>query len=365
MASARLQRWALTLSSYTYTIRYKRGDNQGNADALSRVPLPEFPVTTPVPAEIIASIECVSSIPLTAVKIKQQTDRDPILCKMKRYTQHGWPEQLKSQEATELKPFFHRKSELSLEDGIILWGNGVVIPSCFQTRVLEVLHATHIGISRMKSLARLFVWWPKLDIDIAVMVQSCNACAVLGADPVLTVLHPWEWPRQPWYRIHVDYAGPLYGKMYLILIDAHSKWMDVHITSGCTTATTIEKLQLSFSTFGLPQVLVSDSGPAFSSAEFQHYMKQNGINHVKTVPYHPASNGLAERAVKTFKSALKRLNTGTLQSRVNDFLFKYRITPHTTTGTSPAQLLFGRQLRSQLGLLLPSIADKVQRNQNS
>ena len=96
----------------------------------------------------------------------------------------------------------------------------------------------------MKSLARQFVWWPKLDIDIASMVQSCNACAVLGADPILTVLHPWEWPRQPWYRIHVDYAGPLYGKMYLILVDAHSKWMDVHITSGCTTATTIEKLQL-------------------------------------------------------------------------------------------------------------------------
>ena len=93
-------------------------------------------------------------------------------------------------------------------------------------------------------------------------------------------------------------------------------------------------------------------------------MKQNGINHVETVPCHPASNGLAEQAVKTFKSALKKLNTSTLQSRVNDFLFKYRITLHTTTGTSPAQLLFGRQLRSQFDLLLPSIADKIQRNQN-
>ena len=76
------------------------------------------------------------------------------------------------------------------------------------------------------------------------------------------------------------------------------------------------------------------------------------------------SNGLTEQAVKIFKSALKKLNTGTLQSRVNDSLFKYRITPHTTTGTSPAQLLFGCQLSSQLDLLLPSIADKVQCNQN-
>ena len=159
----------------------------------------------------------------------------------------------------------------------------------------------------MKSLARQFVWWPKLDSDIDNMVKSCSTCAVSGADPLPTVLHPWEWPSQPWSRIHVDYAGPLYGKMYLIIIDAHSKWLEVHITSGCTTATTIDKLQLSFSTFGLPQVLVSDNGPPFSSSEFQDFMKQNRINHVKTVPYHPASNGLAERAVKTFKSALKKL----------------------------------------------------------
>ena len=84
----------------------------------------------------------------------------------------------------------------------------------------------------------------------------------IGAHPILTDLYSWEWPRQPWYRIHVDYIGPLYGKMYLIFINAHSKWMDVHISSSCTTVTIIEKLQLSFSTSGLPQELVSDNGPA-------------------------------------------------------------------------------------------------------
>ena len=138
---------------------------------------------------------------------------------------------------------------------------------------MEVLCAAYIGISIKQSLVYRFVWWPKLDIDIASMVQSCNAYTVLRADPIPTVLHPWEWQRQPWYRINVDYAGPLYGKMYIILIDAHFKWMNVHSTSGCITATTIEKLQLSFSTLGLPQVLVSDNGPAFSSIEFQHYIK--------------------------------------------------------------------------------------------
>ena len=127
MASVRLQRWALTLSSYTYSIKHKSGKSQGNVDVPSRLPLPEFPATTPIPAETIASIEQLSSVPLTAGKVKQQTDHDPVLCKVKLYTQHGWPDQLSSQD-TELKPFFHRKSELSLEDSIVLWGSRVVIP---------------------------------------------------------------------------------------------------------------------------------------------------------------------------------------------------------------------------------------------
>ena len=126
----------------------------------------------------------------------------------------------------------------------------------------------------------------------------------------------------------------------------------------------MDKLQLSFSTFGLPQVLVSDNGPAFSSSEFQDFMKQNGINHVKAVPYHPASNGLAEHAAKTFKLALKKLDTGSLQSLISSFLFKYLVTPQTTTGISPAQLMMGHQLRSHLDLLLPNIADKVRTMQS-
>lgn len=84
-----------------------------------------------------------------------------------------WPDQLNSQEATDLMPFLYRKSELSLENGIVLWGNQVVIPISFQANALEVLHSTQIGTSRMKSLAYQFVRRPKLDSDIDNMVKSC------------------------------------------------------------------------------------------------------------------------------------------------------------------------------------------------
>jgi len=122
-------------------------------------------------------MEHLSNIPLTAAKIKQQIERDSILSKVKRYTKFGWPDFLDNRSA-DLKPYFNRKNELSLKDNVLLWGNRVVIPSCFQSRVIEMLHSTHIGMSHIKSLTRQYVWWPKIDNDIEAKVKSCSTCAV-------------------------------------------------------------------------------------------------------------------------------------------------------------------------------------------
>lgn len=105
----------------------------------------------------------------------------------------------------------------------------------------------------------------------------------------------------------MDYAGPFLGEMFLLIADAHSKWMDVYPVKSATSQATIEKLRLSFSVFGLPKMLVLDNGTCFTSAEFESFMKQNGIDHVKSAPFHPSSDGLAERAVQTFKEGMKKI----------------------------------------------------------
>ena len=130
-----------------------------------------------------------------------------------------------------------------------------------------------------------------------------------------------------------------------------------------SSQTTIKKLRAIFATHGIPEVLVSDNGSGFTSSEFKEFLNRNGIRHLTTTPYHPSSNGMAERAVQVFKEGMKKSTSGDHETRLSRFLFHYRTTPHSTTGVSPAELLMGRQLRSQLDLLQPSIATRVQRRQ--
>jgi hypothetical protein len=138
----------------------------------------------------------------------------------------------------------------------------------------------------------------------------------------------------------------------------------VYPTSSSTSAVTIERLKQSFASFGLPEQLVTDNGPAFVSDEFQQFMKINGIQHIRTSPHHPASNGQAERAVQVFKSGIKKIQDGTMSTKLARFLLNYRITPHTVTGQSPAELMFGRRLKTRLDLLRPDLR-KVVRDQQS
>lgn len=126
------------------------------------------------------------------------------------------------------------------------------------------------------------------------------------------------------------------------------------------TETTIEKCRDIFTTFGLPQVLVSDNGRTFISNEFQFFLKQNGIFHKCTAPYNPATNWLAERFIQTFKQGLRKLGTDeNVKRNLQKILFHYRLLPHQESGKSPAELMFGRNLNSILNLIFPKTEPRV------
>jgi transposase InsO family protein len=191
----------------------------------------------------------------------------------------------------------------------------------------------------MKALARSYIWWPKMDSEIEAKVRDCIICQKERKLPLKAMLHPWEWPGQPWYRVHIDYAGPIQGKWILVIVDAHSKYIEGHITASTASNTTISKLRQSFATHGLPRVLVSDNATSFTSREFQAFCQNNGIKHICSSAFHPASNGLAERGVQTVKYGIKKIPGADMDTRLYRFLARYRVTPQSTTGQAPAELL--------------------------
>jgi len=272
------------LSAYEYKISYKAGQTNGNAGGLSRLRLPEMPESVPVPGETILLMEHLEGTPVHSSHIKEWTKRDPVLSQVLRFILEGWPTKNNSEE---LNPYFTKQSELSVEDGCVLWGARVVVPRQGRSKILTELHEAHPSESQMKALAQSYVWWPGMDQEIVKKVMGWDECQSNQSAPTEAPLHPWEWAGLPWSRIHIDYAGPYKKEMFLVVMDAYSKCLEMHRMKSITSTATNEKLTEMFVTHGLLTTLVSDNGSNFTSSEFQEFMK-NGIKHIKVAPYHPA-----------------------------------------------------------------------------
>ena len=134
-----------------------------------------------------------------------------------------------------------------------MWGVRVLVPKKLQSNVLEMLYEGHIGIVKVKQLARSYVWWPCIDNQIEKLIKGCKSCQQEQRVPTAAPLHPCIWPSQPWARVHLDFAGPFKGKNFLIAVDAFSKWPEIIEMTSTTAANTIIKLLREiFARFRLP-----------------------------------------------------------------------------------------------------------------
>ena len=149
----------------------------------------------------------------------------------------------------------------------------MIIPETLRSVLLDELHEGHVGIVKMKNVAQSYVWWPCIDGDIENLSRNCDGCLQTRSRPSAVVLHPWQLAKRPWQGIHVDFAGPFMQSMFLIVIDAFSKWPEVVVMNSTTTAKTIDELRVLFSRWGLPEQIVSDNGPQFKSEEFEFFLK--------------------------------------------------------------------------------------------
>lgn len=173
------------------------------------------------------------------------------------------------------------RDELSAQKNCVLLGIRVVVPLTARADVLKLLHDAHPGIVHMKALARSYVWWPGMDGEVERVVRPCEACQLTHHNPPKAPLHQWEWTTKKWLRIHMDFAGPFQGKTFLVVVDTHSKLLAASIVPSMSSGTVINMLRSLFATHGIPDVLVSDNGAAFTSTEFEVFKcpsREDGAN---------------------------------------------------------------------------------------
>ena len=363
MAANRLARWALTLSQYDYSVEYRATKDHGNADALSRLPLgtdEDFDgEEDQADVSVVCNIEQLSRQldPIQPKLLVKESGKDPVISSVMRYVKEGWPAKVEGE-------ILHPKKlvdSLATENGCLFHGSRIVIPASIRTQTLNLLHLGHFGVQRMKQLARSVVYWPRLDDDIEKLARCCTACAEHQNSPSKPANHPWMLPEKPWSRLHIDHAINFLGTNWLVLVDAYSKYPCVHPTNSTSAKATMDLLEQDFAHFGYPYTLVTDNTPTFHSEEFQAWCMERGITHLSGAPYHPATNGAAERLVQTFKKSLRKSRLPP-RAALQEFLMQYRRTP-LDSGYSPSELLNGRQIRTKLDALVPSPAHVAQGKQ--
>ena len=186
-----------------------------------------------------------------------------------------------------------------------MWGVRVIIPIKLRNKVLDELHEGHLGIVKMKELSRSFFWWPQLGNDIEQLARKCLGCQVHQKAPPKVSSHPWEWPSAPW-----ELRWTIYGAYVL-----HRGRCTFKLARG-----TSNELHYGFKNDRhIKTNLISDNGRTFTSEEFQTFCRNNGIIHKTSAPWHPATQGLVERFVQTFKLAMKSASTdgGSLHQKIN------------------------------------------------
>ena len=230
MTAERIQCWGLKRSAYDYSVKWRRS-SENNADFLSRYPeASQMKNLREEPNAFIFKVESLN-IPISSIQVAKLTSRDSILSRVIELTVNSWPSSLLPEDSN-LQTFFSRRNELSVMSGVLMWGIRVVVPEGLRIKLIHELHIGHLGMSKMKSIARPKMWWPNIDQDIESTRKACEACMVIGNDPKAATVHPWLPTSRPYQRVHIDYAGPVEGdNMLLVIVNSYSKWPEVCITN--------------------------------------------------------------------------------------------------------------------------------------
>lgn len=346
---ARLQRILLPLLRYDLVITHVPGKLIPVADCLSRN-VKNTDVENENEFINYAVHQVISNLPVSDNKLEHiriATASDEHLSSLTNQIKHGWPDSIKECPKS-VQKFWNHRDELTIMNGIVFKSDKIVIPLSLRKEMLIKLHTAHLGIEKSKERARDVIFWPGMNQDIENHVKSCETCLSRRNNQPKETLMSHEAADYPWQRVATD-LFQWQDNHFIVVVDYYSRFFELEKTN-LSSSDIITKMKQIFSRHGIPEQVVSDNGPQYSSHEFEIFAKNYGFVHKTSSPRYPQSNGLAERTVQTAKNILEKSSNG-------DFflaLLEYRNTP-VDNHYSPAQLLMSRRLRS----MLPQTAEQL------
>ena len=352
----RIQRFRLRLMRYSYSISHVAGKCLWTADTLSRAPVER--AETPAEKELFEDtniyvdmvMENLSASTSYLAELRDELQRDSVCARVMQLCSEGWPAHGINEPA--LKLYWSERTLLTVQHGLLLKGQRLVIPSTMRNYVLVKLHEGHQGVVKCRERAQQSVWWPGLSQQLNEVVLNCRACCQERQNH-REPLTPTPYPGRPWQKCGAD-LFVLESKTNLLVVDYASRYVEIALLSHTTSKDVITHFKSIFARHGICETLVTDNGPQFSGADFANFAESYWFRHVTSSPKYPQGNVEAERAVQTVKGLLKK--------SVDPYraLLTYMSTP-LQNGYSPAQLLMGRQLRTTVpilpALLEPALPD--------
>jgi hypothetical protein len=256
----RIQRMRIRLMRFNYSVEYLPGSQLYTADTLSRFPLPSEPTlidTSDVVEQYISTV--VDALPITDVmidKVLSATAIDDNLQRVIEFCNTQWPDEVEL-ISPEVRPFWHSRDQLTVQNGLLLYNARIVIPASFRQATLEALHSGHLGVEKCRSKARTAVWWPKVGADIAQHVASCRTCLHWAKDRA-EPLQSSPLPELPWQKVATD-LFELDGKHYVVVVDYYSRYVELVQLRQQTADDVINALKAIFARHGVPMICFSDN----------------------------------------------------------------------------------------------------------
>lgn len=341
----KIARWALELEKFNFTIKHRSGNLMSHVDTLSRYPI--------APIEIVEhsdkSGNQIAMIDPTDIDLQLQIlqNRDDSIIQLRESLEKGDVENFR------------------LEDGLVYrqidGGKTLLyVPKEMETNIIRQAHekTCHLGVTKCVDQIKLHYWFPKLKDKVEHFVRNCIRCIIHSVPSHCSnrTLHNIPKKPIPFDTVHIDHFGPLPSviskkKHILVIVDAFTKYVKLYAVNSTCTKEVIFCLNNYSEYYSRPRRLIGDRGTAFTSSEFESYLAENNIEHVKIATASAQANGQVERVNRIIKAMLAKISEPIQHSDWSKLLRKVEYalnnSVHSTTQQTPCKLLFGVDQRGR------------------